>query len=507
MGMGFTPRWFAGSCAALAVSLVPLTLSGVTPLGDFGTGPGPRARAAVRLDAGAFAWQLSRSATRFTVLEQIDPDTFALSLGGHGKGSDRDRKVEVTSPKGTRVWTASALADHDVPQAAMRAYKNAAAQMAREAPTCGLPWTLLAAIGRVESDHGRYGGAILASDGVSHPAILGVPLNGAGPVAAIHDTDGGLLDHDVVWDRAVGPMQFIPSTWSGSARDGDGDGTSNPNDIDDAALATAAYLCSGGTDLRTDAGMRSAIYRYNQSDYYVALVMAFERGYRTGAFVIPSPPPPPEQAAGAEHGKKADGKKHHGKADDKAGKHSKKKRHGEKSDGPTGKHPAKPDPKATGTTSPTSGPTKDGKDTKGTPSTRPSTKPSSTQSGSSTPSPTPSETPSSTGSPTPSQTPSTTGSPTESTTAPALSSLSGVLGVCDTGWCVSGTTLDVGPDWLLARTAAHDYDADGRIETNADELDGLVGRQVALLVEKRAAASVVYVVQGLDYRYADGSFA
>jgi hypothetical protein len=479
------------------VGLVPLTLSGVTDLGVLGNGPGPRARAAVRLDADAFALQLSRSALRFSVLEQVDPDTFPLGSGDVLSGTDKDRKVEVTSPKGTRVWTASALADHDVPAAAMRAYTNAAAVMAREAPGCRLPWTLLAAIGRIESDHGRYAGSVLASDGVSHPAILGVPLNGAGAVAAIADTDGGRLDQDTVWDRAVGPMQFIPSTWVNAARDGDGDGVMNPNDIDDAALAAAAYLCSGGSDVSTAAGMRSAIYRYNQSDYYVALVMAFERGYRTGAFVIPSPPPPPDQA-GDHHKKHAT--KHHAKdADHRGGQHTKKR-----SERPTGTQSSTAGatkdatPDGTSSPSPSSEPTRDK-----------SSKPAPSPSGTTSPTPSPSESPSPSpsGTPTPSESPSSSPTPTESPTEPTLSALTGTLEVCDAGWCVGGTTLDVGPDWVLARTAAHDYDDNGRVSTNAQEIDGLVGHQVSLLVEKKPGTAVVYTIQELDYRYADGSFA
>ena len=85
---------------------------------------------------------------------------------------------------------------------------------AEESPGCGLPWTLLAAIGRVESDHGRYGGSELGFDGRPQPAIVGIALNGQGPVRAIADTDGGQWDGDRVWDRAVGPMQFIPGTWA-----------------------------------------------------------------------------------------------------------------------------------------------------------------------------------------------------------------------------------------------------------------------------------------------------
>ncbi len=193
----------------------------------------------------------------------------------------------MSSPKGTRTWSASSLADNGLPSAARRAYERAAQAMGSIDPACQLPWTLLAGVGRVESDHGRYGGSVLGENGVSHPLIIGVALNGVGPVAAIRDTDDGLLDKDKVWDRAVGPMQFIPSTWAGAARDGDGDGVESPNDIDDAALAAAAYLCSGSGSVLGESAMSAAIFRYNASEEYVALVMAMEEGYRTGVFIMP----------------------------------------------------------------------------------------------------------------------------------------------------------------------------------------------------------------------------
>ena len=218
-----------------------------------------------------------------------------------GTKKERNRKIAVSSSKGSRVWTASALAEHDLPSAAMRAYKNAASSIDATDPGCNLPWTLLAGIGRVESDHGRFAGSVLGDDGVPRPAIVGVPLNGKGPVAAISDTDNGDFDGDKVWDRAVGPMQFIPSTWSGGAgRDGDGDGEKSPNDLDDAALAAAAYLCSAGGDLGDEYAEKNAVFRYNPSDYYVALVTAFARGYRTGVFVIPSPEASGDAAHAAE---------------------------------------------------------------------------------------------------------------------------------------------------------------------------------------------------------------
>ena len=107
----------------------------------------------------------------------------------------------------------------------------------------------MAAIGKVESNHGRFGGAMMTDDGVVHPAILGPRLTGSPGTSSILDTDAGLLDGDQQVDRAVGPMQFIPSTWTVVGVDADGDGRRDPQDIDDAALAAAVYLCGGGRDL------------------------------------------------------------------------------------------------------------------------------------------------------------------------------------------------------------------------------------------------------------------
>lgn len=195
----------------------------------------------------------------------------------------------LATPKGSRAVRALDLRDSDIPLTALLAYQRAADILAEVQPTCELPWTLLAAIGRVESNHGRYAGATLNTDGVSTPQMVGVALNGDGPVARIPDTDGGRLDQDTRWDRAVGPMQFIPSTWEVVGVDGDGDGVRSIHDIDDAALAAGVYLCAGSDDLREAAAMEAALFRYNDSDTYVALVMAYEEAYRNGDFTIETP--------------------------------------------------------------------------------------------------------------------------------------------------------------------------------------------------------------------------
>ena len=98
----------------------------------------------------------------------------------------------------------------------------------------------------------------------------------------IHDTDGGRLDADPTSDRAVGPMQFIPGTWAGFGTDADKDGVANPQDVDDAALSAARYLCAGGGDLSTQQGRVQAVYRYNHSASYVRLVLALADSYASG---------------------------------------------------------------------------------------------------------------------------------------------------------------------------------------------------------------------------------
>ncbi len=79
---------------------------------------------------------------------------------------------------------------------------------------CHIDWALIASIGRIESNHAR--GGYVDAAGTTREPILGPQLNGQGGFAAIPDTDQGLLDTDPVWDRAVGPTQFIPATWKGS---------------------------------------------------------------------------------------------------------------------------------------------------------------------------------------------------------------------------------------------------------------------------------------------------
>lgn len=173
-----------------------------------------------------------------------------------------------------------------VPIRALEAYRHAAAIVDAADPACQVDWALVAAIGKVESDHGRYAGNAIDGSGVVRPGIYGLPLNGHNNTATVLDSDGGLLDRDTQWDRAVGPMQFIPTTWDTVGVDADGDGTKDPQNIADAATATAVYLCSGPGDLTQPTDLRSAVLRYNQSDAYVQQVVAIADVYRRGVTAL-----------------------------------------------------------------------------------------------------------------------------------------------------------------------------------------------------------------------------
>ncbi|NDZ83889.1 lytic transglycosylase domain-containing protein, partial [Streptomyces sp. SID10853] len=171
-----------------------------------------------------------------------------------------------------------------IPATVLAAYRSAEAQLRRSDRACGLPWQLLAAIGKVESGQAR-GGAV-DPHGTTLAPILGPVLNGSG-FAHIPDTDHGAYDGDTTYDRAVGPMQFIPSTWATWGQDGNHDGKKDPENVFDAALAAGHYLCAGGRDLRSSGGLDSAVLSYNHSDAYLRLVLSWLSFYRNGTHEVP----------------------------------------------------------------------------------------------------------------------------------------------------------------------------------------------------------------------------
>ncbi|MGW7358586.1 lytic transglycosylase domain-containing protein [Streptomyces sp. NPDC054802] len=175
-------------------------------------------------------------------------------------------------------------AESGIPATVLAAYRSAQARTGRSDPGCRLPWQLLAAIGKVESGHAR--GGRVGATGTTPTPILGPVLDGNG-FAHIADTDNGAWDGDRRYDRAVGPMQFIPSTWANWGQDANGDGRRDPNNIHDAALAAARYLCAGDRSLAVKAHLDRAILSYNHSQTYLRTVLAWFDFYRKGVHPVP----------------------------------------------------------------------------------------------------------------------------------------------------------------------------------------------------------------------------
>ncbi|GAA1968413.1 lytic transglycosylase domain-containing protein [Amycolatopsis minnesotensis] len=178
-----------------------------------------------------------------------------------------------------------------IPAPVLVAYQRAERSLAQTAPSCRLSWPLLASIGRIESGHAR--GGRVDGTGRTLTPILGPPLNGSGGFAAIADTDGGRYDGDPVWDRAVGPMQFIPGTWAGYT----GDGVHDPDNINDSTVAAGRYLCAGGGDLSDPRQRAKAVFRYNHSDAYVRTVLLWADAYAHGVTAVPVTGSPAPMAA------------------------------------------------------------------------------------------------------------------------------------------------------------------------------------------------------------------
>jgi membrane-bound lytic murein transglycosylase B len=224
----------------------------------------------------------------------------ARLAGGPGPASTRTTRVTITpvdvqapmrvvpparsarrQPDPDPAWVTATARQTGIPEVAMAAYGRATLRAGEESPSCRLGWTTLAGIGYVESQHGTLDGRTLDADGHPSLPVVGPALDGR-RFAAVRSTAASVAWHgDPRWDHAVGPLQFIPSTWARWATDGDGDGVRDPNDLDDAALATARYLCASGADLTTARGWTAAVRSYNHSDDYVRQVLGAADDYES----------------------------------------------------------------------------------------------------------------------------------------------------------------------------------------------------------------------------------
>lgn len=373
----------------------------------------------------------------------------------------------------------------DLPVAALNAYERAEQVIGSVRPGCHLSWPVLAAVGQVESDHGRSSGGDLGIDGTSSRAVRGAVLDGSGSTAKVADTDGGQLDGVTRWDRAVGPMQFLPSTWIAVRVDGDDDGVRSADDIDDASLAAAVFLCAWGDDLSSPSGATKALAHFSSTPGFAPAVLSLARTYEAGSYltvawssiaiptwstsVTPAAVPavaPLAQDAGSETRKPV------------------------AASAPVA---ASQQPSAAAGSTPTAGP---GKTSSASPAATPTQAPTGTPSG------TPSEAPSATPAATPSSSPSTAPSPTASpagepsgtgtpspdptpsggdTGSAGSATVAGTLQACGDGvFCIGDRTLDLGD---LDTPAAADFDGDGTTGSKRTELTGLVGTVVTVTLD------------------------
>ena len=372
MGLGL--RYTAGSVVAACA----LTVSGVVLLS--GTGPDPD------------TWIVSTEQSRYVPQSFDAGQDWAQAEPLIGFPQSTVPRVTAAPPApgpahehpNLPVVRRLGVGSETIPATVLAAYRMAADRLTRDDPSCSMRWQVLAGIGKVESGHA--GGGRVTEHGDAVPRILGPVLNGVGPIAAISDHDNGRWDLDPTWDRAVGPMQFIPGTWALFGVDGSGDGTADPNNVFDAAVSAGRYLCVGESEVGTSAGLAAALRRYNNSAAYVATVMSWIDAYDNGTTVSAV-----DAGAGSDPSS---------------------------TPGSTPLMSASPTPTPSATPSPTASPTPAPSPTPSaspspspTPSVTPSPSPTTPAPPTSSPTPTPTPTPTLTPCPTPTPTPSPTPTP------------------------------------------------------------------------------------------------
>lgn len=273
------------------------------------------------VDARSATWRTAREASRaqeqrlrraegvrreraraLTRAEAARDEADALRRAAEDSAAQRQRALEDAAERRTErrddrreARLTAQVTGTDMTLVALHAYWRAS-----ELAPCRVPWWVIAGVGHVETRHGTAQGSRVTATGDTTVDILGIPLDGRPGTATIADSDGGRLDRDATWDRAVGPMQFLPGTWGYFAADANDDDVASPHNVYDAAAAAGRLLCLGRGDLTTDAQYRSALLAYNNSVAYTGEVVATGRGY-LDELELPEVPPeddPADEAPG-----------------------------------------------------------------------------------------------------------------------------------------------------------------------------------------------------------------
>jgi len=146
--------------------------------------------------------------------------------------------AQAPNPPGSVLVTPDLMVPPLVPQT--RSYDQLLALWQRDGALYGVPWQVLAAINKVESNFGRNMG----------PSSAG----------------------------AIGWMQFMPSTWERWGVDADGDGIANPWSPEDAIAAAARYLAASGGQ----SDISRAVFSYNHAQWYVDEVLQLAQVFGSG---------------------------------------------------------------------------------------------------------------------------------------------------------------------------------------------------------------------------------
>ncbi|MEV4491414.1 lytic murein transglycosylase [Micromonospora coxensis] len=248
---------------AVGAVVVPSAVREARPVAVDATEPGPVVVPAPGALPGATVAPVPPGVTPPAGLPPVTPLPGGVTPTTPAAGSGTGRPADALA-----AWAQTTGAKAGISPVAMQAYGYAELVLAETNRSCQLSWTTLAAIGYVESRHGQANGARLGSTGRAEPEIIGDPLDGNGGRMLIRDTDRGLFDRDTTYDRAIGPMQFIPTTWQEIGADADSDGRKDPHDLDDAALAAGKYLCKGGRNMTVPGDWWGAILSYNDVRRY-----------------------------------------------------------------------------------------------------------------------------------------------------------------------------------------------------------------------------------------------
>lgn len=274
----------------------------VEPSADYERARGELVRAAARHSLVADRASVAKQEFREWIAAQPNPaaDGPALAL------AERDRRVRYVAAthrpalEAARASTdtVNALIDElhmtrrqetlagvDLQAVALDAYLLGQ-QAAAAKDGCDVRWTTFAAIGHSESRHGTLHNATVNAWGDPSRTLLGPLLDGGESTraadsseqntgngfAVVRDSDRGQFDGNARWDRAIGPMQFLPSTWMVWSADGNGDGWENPQNMYDAVAGAANLLCGLIEERGYDP--HNYLLGYNGSGSYVRKVLA-----------------------------------------------------------------------------------------------------------------------------------------------------------------------------------------------------------------------------------------